>query len=374
MMTNIMLANVLCTFLHAVLLLQLQVLLPEGVDGVNHDLDQLNLGVSQPVLVGDVIGVASLTAGLSTGTAGLDGQLLTAGLQLVHALLGPAGQVHVNGGSHAGAEVGGAGVDVAVLLGQSVVLAGLRLDGLLDGLDAAGQTSEDSLDVTTLLHGDDAGLVLLVDPQQEGLGVVVEDSTALGPVALHAGNSQVPVSGHEEEVVIDQLLPDGLVHASERVVLASQVAGQLGQSVGHQLLNVNSLLLGDAGGQTEPVNVATNTDTGGVDGHAGLDVSLDLLEVHVGGVLGVSGDAVVLLDDGIEDLGEVLVGVPVSGVDTAVLVVELNGAGSGLGQGEATGLGLDVLDYVPSLLGDVLGHQGVGRLDDRELSRHVGCD
>merc|ERR1719297_182674 len=115
-MTNIMLANVLCTFLHPVLLLQLQVLLPESVDGVNHDLDQLNLRVSQPVLVGDVIGVASLTTGLSTGTTGLDGQLLTASLQLVHALLGPAGQVHGDGGSHAGAEVGGTGVDVAVLL------------------------------------------------------------------------------------------------------------------------------------------------------------------------------------------------------------------------------------------------------------------
>merc|ERR1711990_1002510 len=177
-MTNIMLANVLCTFLHAVLLLELQILLPEGVDGVNHDLDQLDLGVSQSVLVGDVVGVASLTTGLSSGTTGLDSQLLSAGLQLVHALLGPAGQVDVDGGPHAGPQVGGAGVDVAVLLGQSVLLAGLGLDGLLDGGDTAGQASEDSLDVSALLHGDDAGLVLLVHPQQEGLGVVVEDSTA----------------------------------------------------------------------------------------------------------------------------------------------------------------------------------------------------
>merc|ERR1719411_485116 len=298
------------------------------------DLDQLHLGVSQSVLVGDIVGVASLTTGLSTGAARLHVELLTASLQRVNAVLGPAGEVDVDGGPHAGAEVGGAGVDVSVLLGQSVVLPGLGLDGLLDRLDAAGQAGEDSLDVAALLHGDDAGLVLLVHPQQEGLGVVVEDSTALGPVALHAGNSEVPISGHEEEVVINQLLSDGLVHPGEGVVLASQVAGQLGQGVGHQLLHVNSLLLGDSGGQTEPVNVATNTDTGGVDGHAGLDVSLDLLEVHVGGVLGVGGDAVILLDDGIEDLGEVLVGVPVSGVDTAVLVVELNGAGSSLGDGE----------------------------------------
>ena len=62
------------------------------------------------------------------------------------------------------------------------------------------------------------------------------------------------------------------------------------------------LLLGDAGGQTEAVNVATHTDTGGVDGHSGLNVANHLLGVHVGLVLGVSGDAVVLLDDGVKDL------------------------------------------------------------------------
>ncbi len=45
-------------FLDSVLLLELQVLLVEGVDTVNHLLDQLDLGVAQAVLVGDVIGVA----------------------------------------------------------------------------------------------------------------------------------------------------------------------------------------------------------------------------------------------------------------------------------------------------------------------------
>ena len=43
-----------------------------------------------------------------------------------------------------------------------------------------------------------------------------------------------------------------------------------------------------------------------------------------------------------------------------------------MGHGEATCLGLDVLHFVPSLLGHVLGHQGVGGLDGGELSRHDG--
>ena len=38
------------------LLLELLVLLDEGIDAVYHALHQLHLGVAQPVLVGDVIG------------------------------------------------------------------------------------------------------------------------------------------------------------------------------------------------------------------------------------------------------------------------------------------------------------------------------
>jgi len=353
-----------------VLLLELEVLLPEGVDSINHDLDQLDLGVAKTVLVGDVISVSSLTARFTAGSTGLNSELLASGLELVNRLLGPSREVNMDRGSHASTEVGGAGVDVTVLLGQSVVLARLGLDGLLDGLDAAGKAGEDSLDVAALLHGDDTGLVLLIDPEKEGLGVIVEDSTTLGPVTLHTSDSQVTVSGNEEEVVINQLLTDSLVHASKRIVLASEVTGQLGQSGGHHLLDVNSLLLGDSGGETESINITSDTNTGRVDWDSGLDVADDLLGVHVGGVLGIGGDTVVVLDDGIEDLGEVLVGVPITSVDTAVLVVELNGTGAGLGDGEAAGLGLDVLDFVPSLLGHVLGHQGVGGLDDGEFSRH----
>ena len=69
---------------------------------------------------------------------------------------------------------------------------------------------------------------------------------------------------------------------------------------------------------------------------------------------------------------EVDVGVLVSGVDAAVLVVELDGAGAGLLQGEAGGLGDDVLQLVPLLLGDVLGHQAVLGLDVGEISAHLG--
>jgi hypothetical protein len=75
-------------------------------------------------------------------------------------------------------------------------------------LDSSGQALEDALDVAALLHGDDPELVLLVDPGQEGLLLVVEDAAALGPVPLHPARLQVLVARDEKKVVVDQLLPD----------------------------------------------------------------------------------------------------------------------------------------------------------------------
>merc|ERR1719249_89647 len=209
-----------------VCLLVLLVLLPQGVDPINHLLDELNLGVSEPVLVGDVVGEASLATRFSTSATGLQVKLLATSLQLVNAVLGPARQVNVDRGPHTSTKVGGAGVDVAVLLIKTEVLTRLSLNRVLDSLDALGQPAEHFPNVSSLLHGDDAELILLVDPDEERLLGVVEDSTTLGPVTLHTSNSQVPVSRHKEEVVIDQLLADLLVHASQRVVVSGKVRGE----------------------------------------------------------------------------------------------------------------------------------------------------
>ena len=86
-----------------------------------------------------------------------------------------------------------------------------------------GQSFEYTLDITTLLHGDDSKLILFVDPDKECFGCVVEDTTALWPVTLHTSYLQVWISRHEKEVIIDQLLSDLLVHASQWVVFTSKI-------------------------------------------------------------------------------------------------------------------------------------------------------
>ena len=65
-----------------------------------------------------------------------------------------------------------------------------------------------------------------------------------------------------------------------------------------------------------------------------------------------------------------LVGVPISSVDTTMLVVELHSTSNRLGKAEAGGLGLGSVELLPDGLGDVLGHQGMLGLDFWEGIRH----
>merc|ERR1719466_487637 len=308
------------------------------------------------------------------GSTGLQVKLLTTSLQLVNAVLGPARQVNVHRGPHASAKVGWAGVDVTEPLIEAEVLARLLLDRVLNSLDTLGKPGEDLLHISSLLHGDDAELILLVDPDEESLLLVVEDATSLRPVTLHTSNGQVPVSGDKEEVVVIKLLADPLVHASQRVVVSGKVRGEVLDGVDHQLLNSNTLVLGDSRGKAKAINGATNTDSARVDGSIGDNITLDLAGIHVRGVLGRGADSVVLTDERVKDRGKVLVRVPVTSIDTTVLVVKLNGTSNGLDEGESGSLGLDSLELLPLVLGDVLGNKRVLGLDGGEgsvcLSRH----
>ena len=73
-------------------------------------------------------------------------------------------------------------------------------------------------------------------------------------------------------MVVDQLLADLLVHASQGVVGSGEVTGQLGEGALHQALNSEPLVLGDAGGKTEAIDGTSDPDTGGVDGHFRLNI------------------------------------------------------------------------------------------------------
>ena len=109
-------------------LLEFEVLLVQSVDAINHSLNELNLRVAQTMLVGNVVGDASLATRFTTGSTGLQSQLLAPGLQSGKTFLRPSGQVDVDRGPHASAQVGWAGVQVAKTSIQQELLARLTTD------------------------------------------------------------------------------------------------------------------------------------------------------------------------------------------------------------------------------------------------------
>lgn len=152
-----------------------------GLDTVVHVLNELTLRAAKSALVGDVEGAIIGLGVLTMDASDLDVELVSNLLELVH-VLGKLGQLDVHRGAEGSAEVGRARGDVAEMRVVS------ELSDLLNGGRGAAQAVEDGMQVGARLHGDDAELILLIDPNQEGLGVVVEDASALRPFAVQTAS------------------------------------------------------------------------------------------------------------------------------------------------------------------------------------------
>ena len=63
-----------------------------------------------------------------------------------------------------------------------------------DVFTGSTESIEDLGNTCPLLHRDDSELVLFVDPDEESLGSVVEDTSALGPVAVKAASFEETVT------------------------------------------------------------------------------------------------------------------------------------------------------------------------------------
>lgn len=93
---------------------------------------------------------------------------------------------------------------------------------LLDVIDSVDETRVNLSQVAALLHGNDAQMIFLIAPDQEGLGIVVVDTTSAWPVTASVGGLQETITLLEQEMVIDQLLLNRLLHASQWIEFALQ--------------------------------------------------------------------------------------------------------------------------------------------------------
>lgn len=248
-----------------------------------------------------------------------DLQVVLAGDLLQLGLVGrQLGHLDVHRGAHGRAQVGRAECQES----QPVVVR--ERQALLDVVDGGHQAPVDLPQIAPHLHGDDAEVVLLVAPDQERLGVVVVDTAPGRPEAARVGRLQEAIALLEEEVVVDQLLLHVLAHPGQGVERALQLAVEAGEGRRHLLLHFLVLLLGQAGVEGVALEGAAAAHAGRHDEFVvGVEVAED---AHVAPVLrgvpvGLLEAAMVVLDDGVEEVGEDCVGFGVGGVDADAGVV-----------------------------------------------------
>jgi len=287
--------------------------LDEETDTVADELEEIDLGVADTVSVGNVVGAIGGGGVDTTGTTLLETEEVQDLVQLL-LILGQGGEFDVDAGTETSSQVGWAGQDVAEMLVPHVRVAALLHEGLDLG-QALAETLEDALDVTTLLHGDDAEMVLLVDPDQEGLGIVVPDTTGIGPVTGHAGAGEERRHGLvEEEVIGDQLILLGVGHLGKRVVLALVLTLEAGEGIDGDLLDGAALTTSAVGRKGDSLDGAAGTHTGRENVLLVEDTSLEVVGVQVGLVLGILAVSVVTsVNDGVEKISENFVGLLITG-------------------------------------------------------------
>jgi len=242
-----------------------------------------------------------------------------------------------------------------------------ELTDLLDGSGGTAEALEDGTDIGTRLHGDDTELILLIDPDEESLISVVEDTTALGPVTVEATGLKEAVTLLEEEVIGDELVLDGSIHTFKRVEGTSKVALEGSAGSSDLLHDLVTLLVGDAGTERETFKVTANTDASGVD-EGGLFFrewrAVKLAGIHVGDVFVFAGIVtVIFLDDLVEHLCEGGIRVVRASVDTDAGVDVLAAREDASLEGD-TGLVTLVVVSLPDILFKVLAHERLGALGE----------
>ena len=155
-------------------------------------------------------------------------------------------------------------------------------------------------------------------------------------------------------MVLDELLALGGGELVQGVELAGKVTLVGLESLADTGHDLNALFVGDAWSEGIVGEVAANTNTGRVD-HSGLILwegwAVELRGVHVGDVLGVWAVLVVVLNDTVEELAELLVGVVGTGIGANARVNILAAREDACFEGDTLLVAL-VLVLVPDLLGE----------------------
>lgn len=160
----------------------------------------------------------------------------------------------------------------------------------------------------------------------------------------------------EKEVIVDELLLILGGHAIKRIELTLEITLEVLAGLDDLVHDLKSLLLGNTWSEWEISEVSSNSDSRRVyHGRllSGEFVVLQLLGIHVGNVLIVLLVLVIVLNDLVEQLLELGVGLVGTGIHTDARVL-IGNSGENAGLEADTGVARLVLVLLPNLLGEAL--------------------
>merc|ERR1719244_2546222 len=173
------------------------ILFIQSINSINHLLHKLNFRITKPVLVRDVVCNSSLTTRFSTSTSRLKVKFFASSSQYLGPQPSVTRQVNMNRGPHASSKISWTGVDVSIFRVKHKILPRLRFNRVSHSFDTSRKSIKYTSDVASLLHGYDPKLILLVNPRQKSLFLIVENTSTFRPVSLHTSDLQIRISRHE---------------------------------------------------------------------------------------------------------------------------------------------------------------------------------
>ena len=97
-------------------------------------------------------------------------------------------------------------------------------------------------EISSHLHGDDTKMIFFIDPDEEGFGIVVEDTTPGRPEATSVRSLEETIAFLKEEMIVNQFLLNLFAHARQWVEGTLEFVFKSRESAGYFLLHF--LILG----------------------------------------------------------------------------------------------------------------------------------
>lgn len=167
----------------------------KGMDSVNHVLHKLLLRSSESPSIRDIKDSIICLGMLTVDTTDLNEVLISDAVELIF-VVHELRQLDMHRSSEGSTKISRARSDVT----EMIVLGEFAL--LLNGLSSSTESIEDFFDSSSLLHRNNSELILLIDPDEESLGLVMEDTTTRGPVSVEITSFKEPVSFSKRKMLV----------------------------------------------------------------------------------------------------------------------------------------------------------------------------